>query len=440
PESDQQLLQQPAAPDPVRTDDLVRMPTLRDTHKIGDSDSSLRNEVNIQLKKLGWPYSVGEADVGEHLDSSVTRRDETLWEALRDHTALTETTPTGNSRTTEHDTDTDTTESSTLHPAPRTTAHDTARGAFGSVGSPVEWAEDGRQEHEQIRQDAPADPETIEAALADHAAAVGALAQARAALETAEQRYRNHGEGSSAGVTEPGEAEGALTAAENAVQETRDALSNLGIDLDRLRINDADQLAHPHLPGGGGLTVAEKQAYEADLVQAINSYYGEKSELGGFLPTMLHEENGFKLGRWFENFKTRGLRNLSDTVQEALEGAGIVFEEDIVSGIWKTTSPNLHDHERSPLMESAFRDFYEKNFEFFGYLPSRDSEIDGFKIGRWASHFKLQGVAFLGEGMKEALRWAGIGFSLVDGKWETNSGFRRRGWGSGRVVEAIGSY
>ncbi|MFI5753606.1 hypothetical protein ACIBBE_49560, partial [Streptomyces sp. NPDC051644] len=266
------------------------------------------------------------------------------------------------------------------------------------------------------------------------------LAQARVALETAEQRYRNQGEGSSARVTEPGEAKGALTAAENAVQKTRDTLRNLGIDLDRLRINDADQLAHPHLPGGGGLTVAEKQAYEADLVQAINSYYGEKSELGGFLPTMLHEENGFKLGRWFKSFKTRGLRNLSDTVQEALEGAGIVFEEDIVSGIWKTTSPNLHDHERSLLMESAFRDFYEKNFEFFGYLPARDSEVDGFKIGRWASHFKLQGVAFLGEGMKEALRWAGIGFSLVDGKWETNSGFRRRGWGSGRVVEAIGSY
>ncbi|MFG2632290.1 hypothetical protein, partial [Streptomyces sp. NPDC048473] len=307
---------------------------------------------------------------------------------------------------------------------------DTARVLGVSVGPPAELAEEGRhQEDERTRQDSPADPETIEAALADHTTAVGTLAHAQTALETAEQRYRNHGEGSSAGVTEPGEAEGALTAAETAVQETRDTLSNLGIDLDRLRIDEADLLARPRLPGGV-LNAEERQTYEADLVKAINSYYGNFENLGS-LPVRGYKEGDFKLGNWFKSFKTRGLRNLSDTVQEALEGAEIVFEKDIVSGIWKTTSPNLHDHERSLLMESAFRDFYEKNFEFFGYLPARiDSETDGFDIGMWAYNFQRRGVVILSERMKEALRWAGIGFSLVDGKWETNSGFRRRGWGS----------
>ncbi|MFI5753499.1 hypothetical protein ACIBBE_48920, partial [Streptomyces sp. NPDC051644] len=204
---------------------------------------------------------------------------------------------------------------------------DTARVLGVSVGPPAELAEEGRhQEDERTRQDSPADPETIEAALADHTTAVGTLAHAQTALETAEQRYRNHGEGSSAGVTEPGEAEGALTAAENAVQETRDTLLKLGIDLDGLRIDEADLLARPRLPGGV-LNAEEKQTYEADLVKAINSYYGNFENLGS-LPVRGYKEGDFKLGNWFKSFKTRGLRNLSDTVQEALEGAGIVFEED----------------------------------------------------------------------------------------------------------------
>ncbi|MFI9042629.1 hypothetical protein, partial [Streptomyces sp. NPDC053726] len=367
---------------------------------------------------------------------SVTHRDETLWEAPRDHTAVTEITPTGNSRTTEHDTDT--TESGTLHPVPQKTAHDTARDLGVSVGTPVERAEDGHQERERIRQDSSAETEPIDAALADHAAARGALAQARVALETAEERYRNQGEGSSARVTEPGEAQDALTAAENAVQETRDTLLKLGIDLDGLRIDEADLLARPRLPGGG-LTAAEKQAYEVDLVKAINSYYRNGEHLGS-LPIKDYKEGDFNLGNWFRSFKTRGLRNLSDAVKDALENAGIAFEKDTVSGIWKTKSTNLRDHENSLLMESTFRDFYETKFEFFGYLPSRDSEIDGFNIGRWASNFKVQGVAYLGEEMKEALRWAGINFSLVDGKWKTTSPAWGHGWGSRRVVEAIGSY
>ncbi|MFG2632377.1 hypothetical protein, partial [Streptomyces sp. NPDC048473] len=217
-------------------------------------------------------------------------------------------------------------------------------------------------------------------------------------------------------------------------------LSNLGIDLDRLRINDADQLAHPHLPGGGGLTAAEAAAHETDLAQAINSYYGEKRDLVRSLPTLEYEENGFKLGRWFADFKARGRKNLSDAVRDALKKAGIDFEIDADSGMWKMKSLSRGDHVRSLLMESAFRDFYEKNFKFFGHLPSRDSKVGGFNIGRWANNFKSNGLVFLGEGMKEALRWAGINFSLVDGKWKTTSPALGHGSGSRRVVEAIGSY
>ncbi|MFG2631814.1 hypothetical protein [Streptomyces sp. NPDC048473] len=122
------------------------------------------------------------------------------------------------------------------------------------AGSPADPTTDptagARSDPSQEQEDSPADPETIEAALADHTTAVETLAQARVALETAEQRYRNQGEGSSARVTEPGEAQAALDEAELGIYGARTVLDDLGVDPDAPVIDKADLRARPRLLGG----------------------------------------------------------------------------------------------------------------------------------------------------------------------------------------------